>query len=131
MEKIIPFYRKSYTDSKIISIEDCHKEIVYREILNLLEIARDDYELEVILSLSEENIPFAFTETMIGHFRDIIWDAIEFDSKIDLSFVLGELGLYELLDSRMEVDPRETKKILKKIRNKFEKGENYERRERY
>ena len=41
---------------------------------------------------------------------------------VDLDFVLGELAFYELIDSRVEVDPRETKKMVKKIRKELTKG---------
>ncbi len=52
---------------------------------------------------------------MIGHFRDMCIDAYDYDSVVTLAFVLGELGLYELCDSRVEVDPRDTKKVIRKI----------------
>lgn len=42
-------------------------------------------------------------------------DAYNFKAKVDLNFVLGELYLYELCDSRVEVNPRDTQKIIRKI----------------
>lgn len=59
---------------------------------------------------------------MKGHFRDMCIDATSFGCVVDVDFVLGELGLYELCDSRVEVDPRDTKKIIKKIRKEFVLG---------
>ena len=52
---------------------------------------------------------------MKEHFRCMSDDAYNFKSKVDLNFVLGELYLYELCDSRVEVDPRDTQKIIKRI----------------
>ena len=52
---------------------------------------------------------------MKKHFRCMSDDAYSFKTKVDLSFVLGELYLYELCDSRVEVDPRDTQKIIKRI----------------
>ena len=52
---------------------------------------------------------------MKEHFRCMSDDAYNYNSKVDLSFVLGELYLYELCDSRVEVNPRDTQKIIKKI----------------
>ena len=59
---------------------------------------------------------------MKNHFNDMSIDAYEHGAIVDLDFVLGELALYELLESRAEVDPRETKKIVKKIRKELIKG---------
>lgn len=59
---------------------------------------------------------------MKNHFNDMSIDAYEHGSVVDLDFVLGELALYELLESRAEVDPRETKKMVKQIRKTLIKG---------
>lgn len=62
-----------------------------------------------------KNITNYFADTMKEHFRCMSDDAYNFESKVNVSFVLGELYLYELCDSRVEVDPRDTQKIIKKI----------------
>ena len=57
---------------------------------------------------------------MKNHFRDMCIDAYDYDAVVNVEFVLGELYLYELTDSRVEVDPRDTKKIIKKISKELE-----------
>lgn len=52
---------------------------------------------------------------MNEHFRCMSDDAYNYNAKVDLNFVLGELYLYELCDSRVEVNPRDTQKIIKNI----------------
>ena len=59
---------------------------------------------------------------MNNHFNDMCIVAYENGCVVDLDFVLGELAFYELIDSRVEVDPRETKKMVKKIRKELTKG---------
>ena len=68
----------------------------------------------------KKKITNCFAEYMMEHFRCMSDDAYEFKSKVDLNFVLGELYLYELCDSRVEVNPRDTKKIIKKIKHELE-----------
>ena len=57
---------------------------------------------------------------MKGHFRDMCIDAYDYDYIVDIDFVLGELSLYELIDSRVEVCPLDTKRIIKEIKKDLE-----------
>ena len=54
-------------------------------------------------------------------FNDLASVAIENDSVVDLDFVLSQLKLFELCDSMMVVDPRDTNKIVQKIYKKYDK----------
>ena len=66
-----------------------------------------------------KNIVDDFVVTMKDHFRDIYNDALDYDMPVTLDFILCQLSIYELCESRVEVDPRDTKKIIKKIRKEL------------
>lgn len=59
---------------------------------------------------------------MIGHFEDIAESAIEEHNEINLDYILKGIELFELLDSRIEINPIETRNVLKKIKKTIEKG---------
>ncbi len=59
---------------------------------------------------------------MKNHFRDMVIDASTYKCCVDVNFVLGELKLYELIDSRVEVNPRDTTKIIKKLHKRLNVG---------
>ena len=67
----------------------------------------------------KRHIEHAFIECIGGHFYDMGIDAMKYDHPFDLEFVLGELRLYELLDSPLAVHPRDTKRIIKGIQKKL------------
>ena len=115
---------------KVVNLDDVRKSqtlFKIRSILNELvydggEVEINDIQLYCILRYFyayyvRKHIQYAFEETMINHFNDLCDDAYEEEAVVDLDFVLNELKLYELLDSRIEVNPIDTKKIVKRIRN--------------
>lgn len=120
--------------SKVIKLSDKIKEKLRLEVVEIFDILKEDYELEV--SITEEmikviidefytyyerkEIVFAFYDSFINHFNDLATVAVENDSVVDLDFVLSQLKLFELCDSMMEVDPRDTDKIVQKIYKKYD-----------
>ena len=122
---------------KILTIEECQKITVLKMVKEIFESLVNDYDIEVKVPLrdvsiildsfyeyyKEKEITGYFVETMIGHFEDIGIDANEEDAVLDHDFLLRELRLYELLDSRIEVNPEETKVFVKKLQEDFRKGD--------
>ena len=120
--------------SKVIKLSDKIKEKLRFEVVEIFDILKEDYELEV--SITEEMIKviidefyayyekkeiiFSFYDSFINHFNDLATVAVENDSVVDLDFVLSQLKLFELCDSMMEVDPRDTDKIVQKIYKKYD-----------
>lgn len=120
--------------SKVIKLSDKIKEKLRLEVVEIFDILKEDYELEV--SITEEMIKviidefyayyekkeiiFSFYDSFINHFNDLATVAVENDSVVDLDFVLSQLKLFELCDSMMEVDPRDTDKIVQKIYKKYD-----------
>ena len=90
------------------SIED--ELIVYLDKEDLKNILLEFYNY-----YESKDIIFSYNETMNNHFRDLIEDAKETDEEINLMYVLKQLKFYELIDSRLEVRPNDTDKIIKKI----------------
>ena len=116
---------------KIISLDDHKKELVFNNVKEILdeliddggEVTLTDDQLRVILDefyeyYKKKGIMYCFEEAMLDHFNDICDDAYDEDANMDLEYTLGELALYELVDSRVEVNPKETKRIIKTIRSK-------------
>ena len=120
--------------NKVIKLSDKIKEKLRLEVVEIFDILKEDYELEV--SITEEmirviidefyayyekkEIIFSFYDSFINHFNDLATVAVENDSVVDLDFVLSQLKLFELCDSMMEVDPRDTDKIVQKIYKKYD-----------
>lgn len=120
--------------NKVIKLSDKIKEKLRLEVVEIFDILKEDYELEV--SITEEMIKviidefyayyekkeiiFSFYDSFINHFNDLATVAVENDSVVDLDFVLSQLKLFELCDSMMEVDPRDTDKIVQKIYKKYD-----------
>ena len=120
--------------NKVIKLSDKIKEKLRVEIVEIFDILKEDYDLDV--SVTEEmirviidefytyyekkEIIFAFYDSFINHFNDLATVAVENDSIVDLDFVLSQLKLFELCDSCMEVDPRDTDKIVQKIYKKYD-----------
>jgi len=113
----------------VVFLEDHKKEAIYDEIKGIIaelkddggDVALKDKELRIILDefynyYKEKKILICFEEAMIDHFNDIADDAYDESATLDFEYVLGELALYELIDSRVEVNPKETKKLIKSIR---------------
>lgn len=121
--------------SKIINFSDKIKEKLKNEINEILMTLREDYELDVIITkdmidvildefykyYESKEIVCAYYDSLINHFNDLAIVAIENDSCVDLCFVLNQLKLFELCDSMMVVDPRDTDKIIQKIYKKYDK----------
>ena len=121
--------------NKVIKLSDKIKEKLRLEVVEIFDILKEDYELEV--SITEEmikviidefytyyerkEIVFAFYDSLINHFNDLATVAVENSVTVDLTFVLNQLKLFELCDSMMIVDPRDTDKIIKKIYKKYDK----------
>ena len=121
--------------NKIIKLSDKIKEKLRNEILLILDILKEDYELDVLITVDmintiidefynyyeKKEIVFAFYDSLINHFNDLATVAVENSVTVDLTFVLNQLKLFELCDSMMIVDPRDTDKIIKKIYKKYDK----------
>ena len=119
---------------KVIKLSDKIKDKLRVEVIEIFDILKEDYEL--IVTVTEEminviidkfytyyeskNLIYAYYDSLINHFRDLAIVAVENDSLVDLSFVLNQLKLFELCDSCMEIDPRDTDKIIKKIYKKYD-----------
>ena len=121
--------------NKVIKLSDKIKEKLRNEILLILDILKEDYELDVLITVDmintiidefynyyeKKEIVFAFYDSLINHFNDLATVAVENSVTVDLTFVLNQLKLFELCDSMMIVDPRDTDKIIKKIYKKYDK----------
>lgn len=120
--------------SKVIKLSDKIKEKLRAEVVEIFDILKEDYELDVSITedmikviidefyayYERKEIIFAFYDSFINHFNDLATIAVENDSVVDLDFVLSQLKLFELCDSMMEVDPRDTDKIVQKIYKKYD-----------
>ena len=121
--------------NKISKLSDKIKEKLRNEILLILDILKEDYELDVLITVDmintiidefynyyeKKEIIFVFYDSLINHFNDLATVAVENSVTVDLTFVLNQLKLFELCDSMMIVDPRDTDKIIKKIYKKYDK----------
>ena len=119
---------------KVLSFSDAIKNKLRVEVIELFDILSEDYELNVTVTYEminviidefyayyeKKKIIYAFYDSLINHFYDLVTVAVENDSLVDLDFVLNQLKLFELCDSCMEVDPRDTDKIIKKIFKKYD-----------
>ena len=121
--------------AKIIKLSDKFKASLKVEVIEIFDILREDYDLNVLITeemisviidefyayYEKKEIVYAFYDSFINHFNDLASVAIENDSVVDLDFVLSQLKLFELCDSMMVVDPRDTSKIVQKIYKKYDK----------
>ena len=121
--------------TKIIKLSDKFKASLKVEVIEIFDILREDYDLDVLITdemisviidefyayYEKKEIVYAFYDSFINHFNDLASVAIENDSVVDLDFVLSQLKLFELCDSMMVVDPRDTDKIVQKIYKKYDK----------
>lgn len=121
--------------TKIIKLSDKFKASLKVEVIEIFDILREDYDLDVLITdemisviidefyayYEKKEIVYAFYDSFINHFNDLASAAIENDSVVDLDFVLSQLKLFELCDSMMVVDPRDTSKIVQKIYKKYDK----------
>lgn len=121
--------------TKIIKLSDKFKASLKAEVIEIFDILREDYDLDVLITdemisviidefyayYEKKEIVYAFYDSFINHFNDLASVAIENDSVVDLDFVLSQLKLFELCDSMMVVDPRDTSKIVQKIYKKYDK----------
>lgn len=121
--------------TKIIKLSDKFKASLKVEVIEIFDILREDYDLDVLITdemisviidefyayYEKKEIVYAFYDSFINHFNDLASVAIENDSVVDLDFVLNQLKLFELCDSMMVVDPRDTSKIVQKIYKKYDK----------
>ena len=121
--------------TKIIKLSDKFKASLKVEVIEIFDILKEDYDLDVLITeemisviidefyayYEKKEIVYAFYDSFINHFNDLATVAIENDSVVDLDFVLSQLKLFELCDSMMVVDPRDTSKIVQKIYKKYDK----------
>ena len=119
--------------TKVLKLSDKIKEKLRFEVLEIFDILKEDYELEVLITeeminviidefylyYEKKEIIYAFYDSFINHFNDLATVAVENNCVVDLEFVLNQLKLFELCDSMMVVDPRDTDKIIKKIYKKY------------
>lgn len=120
---------------KIKAIKDFILEKTMSDVIETLTSLKNDYlipvsitrcELRIILNefyryYEKKQIQYHYFEMMSGHFADIAITAIDNNSVVDSNFILNQLQLFELLDSPVEVDPRETKKLVRTISDKIER----------
>ena len=120
---------------KVESIRNFIIDKVLKDVIDTLTSLREDYlipvsiskcELRIILNefynyYEKKQIQYHYIEMMTGHFEDIAISAIESNSIVDSSFILNQLQLFELLDSPVEVNPKETKKLVNSISKKIER----------
>ena len=120
---------------KVETIKEHIIEKTMEEVLIMIETLKEDYYLpihiskvEIRLILNEfysyyekKNIQYHFFDMMKGHFEDISIMAIEEAQTIRSDYVLEKLKLLELIDSPMEVDPRETKNLINHIEKRLER----------
>ena len=120
---------------KIESIRTFIIDKVFKDVIDTLNSLREDYlipvsisrcELRIILNefynyYEKKQIQYHYIEMMTGHFEDIAISAIESNSIVDSNFILNQLQLFELLDSPVEVNPKETKKLVNSISKKIER----------
>ena len=121
--------------AEILKLSDKFKDALRVEVFEIFESLSEEYDLEVLITedminiiidefyayYEQKKIVFAFLDSFINHFNDLAITAIESECVVDLAFVLNQLKLLELCDSCMEVDPRDTTKIIQKIYKKYEK----------
>ncbi len=119
--------------TKVLKLSDKIKEKLRFEVLEIFDILKEDYELDVLITeeminviidefylyYEKKEIIYAFYDSFINHFNDLATVAVENNCVVDLEFVLNQLKLFELCDSMMVVDPRDTDKIIKKIYKKY------------
>ena len=132
--KRAPFIHKE--KSSVLKMSDYHKNCVKKEVIDIIKSLEEDYGITCLVSDSqldyilkifyeyyvEKGIVFSYVENMIHHFRDMEIDVIEGKMVFDANFILQGLKLYELLESQVEVNPRDTKMIVQKIKKIFETG---------
>jgi len=103
-----------------LEIEDLFNDLVDNGIEVKVFHEQIDYIIDKFFDYyKSKDIVDDFVVTMKDHFRDIYNDALDYGIIVTLDFVLCQLSIYELCESRVEVDPRETKKIIKKIRKEL------------
>ena len=116
---------------KIVSIEEKMKNNIILEFLTICEELKEenipvDIQLNQFQLIVDEfyqyykskSILFSFVETMKGHLSDMMDDACNENCAFTVEFVLEELKLYELLDSLLAVNPKDTRKIIKRLYKK-------------
>lgn len=129
-----PFIHKK--NNKVLKISDYHKNLVKKEVIDIITSLEEDYNIICTISDSqldyildcfyqyyvEKEITYSYVENMLHHFRDMEIDVIESKRIFDVNFVLQELRLYELLESRVEVNPQDTKKMVQRLTGIFQTG---------
>lgn len=124
--------------SQVIRLKDKIIDGLYKEVHDIIFSLEEDYDLNVSVNPLElivilnmfydyyesKGILYDFKEYMIGHFEDIAITAIENGDDITTEYILNGIKLFELLDSRIEVNPKETAKVIQKIRENIKKGKN-------
>ena len=125
---------------KIVSLEEKFKGSVLLEFNNIcselkeeniqVDISEEQFKMiidEFYQYYASKSILYSFIDTMKGHLSDMMIDACTWNCPFNVSFVLEELKLYELLDSLLAVNPNDTKKIIKRLYKKVgdmsERGE--------
>ncbi|MBR2828196.1 MAG: hypothetical protein IKE70_03090 [Bacilli bacterium] len=127
---------------KIISLEERLKKSVVDEFINIVEELKeegivvdiDSSQFKMIVDefydyYKRKSILYSFVETMKAHLGDMMIDCSNENCSFDVEFVLEELKLYELLDSLLAVNPKDTKRIVDKLYQKV--GDNNERRKHH
>ena len=120
---------------KIESIKEYIINKTLEEVVEMIEALKEEYcipikiskvELRIIICefynyYEKKELQYLFFEIMKGHFEDISITAIENKDTINSRYILDSLQLFELLDSPMDVDPRETRRLIEKVRVKIER----------
>ena len=127
---------------KIISFEERLKKSVVDEFINIVEELKeegivvdiDSSQFKMIVDefydyYKRKSILYSFVDAMKAHLGDMMIDCSNEKCSFNVEFVLEELKLYELLDSLLAVDPKDTKRIVDKLYLKV--GDKNEGRKRH
>ena len=112
---------------KIIKLKDYILKKTLEDVMQIIKEAKE-YDIKVELTKKElktiikefykyyekKKIVFAFQDSMIKDFNNIVDNVVDYE-KVDLFYVLDKLNYYELIESRLEIKPKETSKVLKRI----------------
>ncbi len=108
---------------------DYQKNKVLEEVEDILDSLEDDYDVYVDVSITDiqrlvdtfydyyvkKRIVYDFVDNMIRHFHDIAIEILESMGEefvFDWDYLLKRFQFYELLESCIEVDPNDTKKMI-------------------
>ena len=123
--------------TEVISFKKVILDETFFEVEDILESLREDYDLDVVVTEGEirilldelyryyerKQIQYRFFEMMVGHFEDIACMATEEGVEVNLNYIARKMQLLELLDSPLEVIPKETRMVMNRVLRKVKRGD--------